>query len=269
MERKNIRLQPKAFVAAIVALFTVASLAGCINNPTAEREAVIEDYIELEEELTSYYPAGSISFSDKGSFFEIKRVADFGSSADLSYIEAVEQDQLKVDMLAFQIGCPVLTCDYDRDGYLVALQIGYPDAATRKSGGNPEGSLKERMDELTAAADNFASSNRSRILEEHSAIILSVKSDGDYCFTDVSYEIAPDGIWFNLIQPPNRGYRAYMTDEEFANAVDTWTDHAESATLSLRDSVGYRIYTSDGELDLETSSPMIDYYMNPRINQDE
>lgn len=269
MKPKSMRLRPRAFAAAIIALFIATSLAGCISNTNNERRAAIEDYIELEEELASYYPAGSISFADRGSFFEIKRVTDFGSSSDLSYIEAVEQDQLKADMLAFQIGCPVLTCDYDRDGYLVALQVGYPDTETRKSGVSPEGALKERMDELAAAADGFALSNRSRILEEHSAIILSEKSGGDYCFTDVSYEITPDGIWFNLVQPPDRGYRAYMTDEEFANAVDTWTDHAESAALSLRDSVGYRIYTSDGELDLEASSPMVGYYMNPRINQDE
>lgn len=263
---------PLPHVVAIVTMSIVLALVlmGCAGDSTSQRKAAIEDFVSLQEELFDCYPDGSISYSDEGPFVEIKRVQDWGvdtSAADLSYLSYVAEDQLTADMLASRIGCPVLTCDYDKDGHLFSLQVGYPDEKSRTEGLTPEGAVKERMDEITQEADDFALSRREKLLDARCATLLSeTATSGASGFASATYATEPGGIWFDIIEAPGYGFRAYKTDEGYAEAVEAWRSCAEYDTLLLRDNVGYRFYTSDGELDLEASSPMLDYYMNPRID---
>lgn len=270
--KNEVNAFPLPHVVGVVMMSVVLALVltGCAGDSASQRKAAIEDFVALQEELFDCYPDGSISYSDEGQFVEIKRVQDWGedtSSADISYMSHVAEDQMTADMLASRIGCPVLTCDYDKDGYLFSLQVGYPDERSRTEKLTPEGAVKERMDEIAQAAEDFALSRREKLLDARCAALLSetAKSDG-YGFASATYATEPDGIRFDIIEAPGYGFRAYKTDEGYAEAVEAWKSHAEFDTLLLRDNVGYRFYTSDGELDLEASSPMLDYYMNPRID---
>ena len=270
--KNEVNAFPMPHVVAIVTMSVVLALVlmGCASDSASQRKAAIEDFVSLQEELFDCYPDGSISYSDKGPFVEVKRVADWGedtSAADLSYLSGAVEDQLTADMLASRIGCPVLTCDYDKDGYLFSLQVGYPDEKSRTEGLTPEGAIRERMDEITQEANDFALSRREELLDARRAkLLLETANDGTNCYTSATCTVEPDGIWFNITEAPGYGFRAYKTDEGYAAAVEAWKNYAELDTLLLRDSVGYRFHTSDGELDLEASSPMLDYYMNPRVD---
>lgn len=270
--KNEVNAFPMPHAVAIVTMSVVLALVlmGCASDSASQRKAAIEDFVSLQEELFDCYPDGSISYSDEGLFVEIKRVQDWGegtSAADLSYISHVAEDQVTADMLASRIGCPVLTCDYDKEGYLFSLQVGYPDEKSRTEGLTPEGAVRERMDAITQEADDFALSRREKLLDARCAALLSeTAASGGYGFASATYATESDGIWFDIIEAPGYGFRAYKTDEGYAEAVEAWRSYAEIDTLLLRGNVGYRFYTSDGELDLEASSPMLDYYMNPRID---
>ncbi len=259
-----------AAVMAVAALISCAALFAMGSDAEArERQAVIEGYAGLHEELfPQRFPRDSITVSEQDGFIEIARRQESGRASELGGSPSyAAEDQLAADMLASQMGCPVLVCDYLADGLLFSMQVGLPDAQSRQSGGAFDEGMQARMDEIAAAADAFAEGERERILQERCAGFLS----GSYAgpgYADASYSIEPDGIWVNVTEAPGFGFRAYKTDDEYAEALGAWTRAAQADTRYLRQDVGYRFYTSAGELDLEAVAPMVDYLLDPRAEAD-
>ena len=262
---------------AIVALISIAAFLLSIlfsnNSNVANRQNAVENYISLHEELyADYYPQGSITFSDKGDFIEIKHVegGEFSKATGRGVLGYILEDQQTMDMLASHVGSPILALYYMEDGYLHSMEIGYPDSETRRNKPFPDGKVKDRLAEITASAEEYVTKNSEHILDARCAEILSdTTAYGEYGYAEATYAIEPDGIWINVIEAPGFGFRTYMSDEDYAERVEAWTEYAERDARLFQRGFGYRFYTSEGELDLEASPPKLDYYINPHINQGE
>lgn len=259
---------------AIVALVSIAALLLSIilnnNSNAADRQNAVGNYISLHEELyTDYYPQGSITYSDNGDFIEIKHV-EFGKATVRSDLGYILEDQQTMDMLASHVGSPILALYYTEDGYLHSAETGYPDSEARQSKPFPDGKIKDRLAEIIASAEDYIAKNSKYILDARCAEILSeTTAYGEHGYAEATYVMEPDGIWINVVEAPGFGFRAYSSDEEYAEHVEAWTEYAKTDARLFQQGFGYRFFTSEGELDLEASSPKLDYYINPHINQGE
>lgn len=259
---------------AIVALVSIAALLLSIilnnNSNAADRQNAVGNYISLHEELyTDYYPQGSITYSDNGDFIEIKHV-EFGKATVRSDLGHILEDQQTMDMLASHVGSPILALYYTEDGYLHSAETGYPDSEARQSKPFPDGKIKDRLAEITASAEDYIAKNSKYILDARCAEILSeTTAYGEHGYAEATYVMEPDGIWINVVEAPGFGFRAYSSDEEYAEHVEAWTEYTKTDARLFQQGFGYRFFTSEGELDLEASSPKLDYYINPHINQGE
>lgn len=262
---------------AIVALVSIAALLLSIilnnNSNAADRQNAVENYISLHEELyADVYPQGSITYSDNGDFIEIKHVdgGELSKATSMSELVYILEDQQTMDMLASHVGCPVLALYYTEDGYLHSAEIGYPDSETRQSKPFPDGKVKGRLTEVTTSAEDYITKNNEHILDARCAEILSrTTADGEHGYVEATYAIEQDGIWVNVVEAPGFGFRANMGDEEYTDRVEAWTEYAKTDARLFQRDFGYRFYTSEGELDLEASSPKLDYYINPHISQEK
>lgn len=140
------------------------SAAGAANH----RKAVIEDFVYLYEDIyPESYPEESITWIEKDGIVEITRTQADGNPSLFNFgIDQVREDQMTADMLAFELGCPVITYDYLSEGSLYAIQIGYPDSESRNAGIDSNQTIQSRIISVVNEARSSIEEKQDGLLQE-------------------------------------------------------------------------------------------------------
>ena len=238
-------------------------ILGCVLGFSAasaanHRKAAIEDFVCLYEEIyPESYPKGSITWIEADGIVEITRKQADCVIDLLSFeIGRVKEDQMTADMLAYELGCPVITYDYLSDGYLCAIQIGYPDSESRNAGTDRNQAIQPRIISVVNEARNSIEAKQDELLQDFCQDIKAAY--GDEVFK-TSFDIDGSVVNVSVVLAP--GY-------SFAGSIDSakeyWNDVAAEASRILQKEIRFRFYSSDGVLQLEAGSPLIEYFITPR-----
>lgn len=251
-------------------------ILGCVLGFSAasaanHRKAAIEDYIALQEELNSkWFSEGAISYIDSDGAIEIVREHK-GDSLTIDGITGITEDQITADTLAFETNSPVIVYDYLEDGHLFGLQVGYPDQESRATYYDGNSKVAELVEKRINEADTFAQTSFDAILQSRcTELSESLSADSETQWIDEAYYKIEDGkVWIIAKQKPGYGMHTNRTESAYEAVKDYWEECAEWDTRLLRVPVGYRFLTSDGQIDLEASSPIASYYASPRSYDQE
>lgn len=258
-------------IASVVAVVLVCVFASTLIGSSNHRKAAIEDYIALQEELNSeWFGEGAISYIDSDGIIEIVREQK-GDSLTINGIAEIREDQITADTLAFETNSPVIVYDYLEDGYLFGLQVGYPDQESRATYYDANSKVAELVEKRINEADAFAQTSFDAILQSRCTELLeSLSADTETKYIDEAYYKIEDGkVWIIVKQKPGYSMHGHRTESAFEAVKDYWAESAEWDTRLLRVPVGYRFLTSDGQIDLEASSPIASYYVSPRSYDQE
>lgn len=263
-----------SIAAGVLACVLVLSVVLPAVSASKERQAAIENYINLEVELspkaaeeteygTSYVVSGD--YIDQGDFVEV----DFHQTEFRPYeasedVVRIAGDQITADMLASDINCPVMRCDYAEEGFLFSIQIGYPYGDSQGVDERTKQAISNRLEDLNDEAEGFAIPKRDEILQARCAELLAETSEsGDRGFADVSYSIDSNGAWVNATLNPGLSFTSVDGRKRIYSSI------AQMDTRLLRQNVGYRFYLDNGELTVEAYSPMQSLLVDPRNESTE
>ena len=230
------------------------SAAGAANH----RKATIEDFVCLYEEIyPESYPKGSITWIEKDGTVEITRTQADGNPSLLNFgIEQVREDQMTADMLAFEIGCPVITYDRLNDSSLFAIQIGYPDSVSRNAGISSNQTIQSRITSVVNEARNSIEAKQDELLQE---LCQDIKAAYGDTISKTSFDIDESAVNVSVVLA--QGY-------SFAGNIDStkeyWNNVAAEDSRILQKEIHFRFYSSNGVLQLEAGSPLIEYFITPR-----
>jgi len=230
------------------------SAAGAVNH----RKAAIEDFVCLYEEIyPESYPKGSITWIEKDGTVEITRTQADGNPSLLNFgISHVEEDQVTADMLAYELNCPVITYDYLSDGSLYVIQIGYPDSESRNAGIDSNQTIQSRIASVVDEARINIEAKQDELLQELCHDIKAVYGD---TVSKASFNTDESAVDVSVVLAP--GY-------SFAGIIDStkeyWNNVAAEDSRILQKEIHFRFYSSDGVLQLEAGSPLIEYFITPR-----
>lgn len=238
-------------------------ILGCVLGFSAasvanHRKAAIEDFVCLYEEIyPESYPKGSITWIDKDGIVEITREQADSDPSLLNFgIEQVREDQMTADMLAFEIGCPVITYDRLNDSSLFAIQIGYPNSGSRNAGVNGNQTAQSRINSVVNEARITIEGKQDELLQELCHDIKAVYGD---TVSKASFNTDESAVDVSVVLAP--GY-------SFAGIIDStkeyWNNVAAEDSRILQKEIHFRFYSSDGVLQLEAGSPLIEYFITPR-----
>ena len=230
------------------------SAAGAANH----RKAAIEDFVCLYEEIyPESYPKGSITWIEKDGTVEITRTQADGNPSLLNFgIEQVREDQMTADMLAFEIGCPVITYDRLNDSSLFAIQIGYPDSESRNAGIDSNQTIQSRITSVANEARNSIEAKQDELLQELCHDIKAVYGD---TISKTSFNIDESAVNVSVVLA-----QGYSFTGNIDSTKEYWNNVAAEDSRILQKEIHFRFYSSDGVLQLEAGSPMIEYFITPR-----
>lgn len=230
------------------------SAAGAANH----RKAAIEDFVCLYEEIyPESYPKGSITWIEKDGTVEITRTQADGNPSLLNFgIEQVREDQMTADMLAFEIGCPVITYDRLNDSSLFAIQIGYPDSESRNAGIDSNQTIQSRITSVANEARNSIEAKQDELLQELCHDIKAVYGD---TISKTSFNIDESAVNVSVVLA-----QGYSFTGNIDSTKEYWNNVAAEDSRILQKEIHFRFYSSDGVLQLEAGSPLIEYFITPR-----
>lgn len=230
------------------------SAAGAANH----RKAAIEDFVCLYEEIyPESYPKGSITWIEKDGTVEITRTQADGNPSLLNFgIEQVREDQMTADMLAFEIGCPVITYDRLNDSSLFAIQIGYPDSVSRNAGISSNQTIQSRITSVANEARNSIEAKQDELLQELCHDIKAVYGD---TVSKTSFNIDESAVNVSVVLA-----QGYSFTGNIDSTKEYWNNVAAEDSRILQKETHFRFYSSNGVLQLEAGSPLIEYFITPR-----
>lgn len=244
-----------AAIAIIVSLVSLAIILLNGENAAARRQALIEDQIELYEEMfPTSYPEGSITYADDGNVIEITRVQADADINTIGEMDHIEEDQIAADSLALATGSPVIVYDRISEGVLFAIQVGFSTKDMRNSDYRTNPSVADKIAQAIKQAEELAVTFQDSILKARCKGIIEEES----FVSDAQYENDDSNIWMHVVLKQGYTIRENRDSDGYDKALEYWEATAKQDARLIQKPIGYRFYSSDGELVLEVQPSISD-----------